>query len=285
MDRIVEIEDMMAVARQARRSGKTIGFVPTMGYFHDGHLQLMRVARQESDLVVVSLFVNPTQFGQGEDLAAYPRDLEGDAAKASSVGVDVLFTPRVEAMYPADSRTWVEVEGITEKLCGRSRPGHFRGVATVVSKLFHIVQPHRAYFGRKDYQQFLVIKRVTADLNWDLEIVGVEIVRDPDGLALSSRNVYLSPQQRRSALSLSRSLRQAQAMIDQGERRSEAILAMVEETISEQPEVRIDYVALCDPETLEEVSQIQKDTLLALAVFAGKARLIDNAVLKVPLKG
>jgi len=282
MERIVEIRDMIAAARRARREGKTIGFVPTMGYFHDGHLRLMTRAREESDLVVVSLFVNPTQFGPGEDLASYPRDPDGDAAKAASVGVDVLFCPRAEDMYPPGSHTWVHMEGITDKLCGGSRPGHFRGVATVVAKLFHIVQPQRAYFGLKDYQQFLVIKRMVADLNWDLEVVGVETVRDSDGLAMSSRNVYLSPRQRQSALSLNRALRRAQELIDAGERRPETILAVVKEMISQQPEVRIDYVVLCDPETLEEVSLLQEDTLLALAAFVGKARLIDNAVLRVP---
>lgn len=282
MERIAEIEAMAAAARRAWREGKRIGFVPTMGYFHAGHLRLMERARGECDLVVVSLFVNPAQFGPGEDLEAYPRDLDGDAAKAAAAGVDIFFLPRAESLYPPGFRTWVEVRELTDKLCGRSRPGHFRGVATVVNKLFHIVQPHRAYFGLKDYQQYRVIGRMAADLNWDLEVVGVETVREPDGLAMSSRNVYLSPRQRQSALALSRSLQRARELVEGGERRAGTIVEMVEGQITAQPETRIDYVSVCDPETLTEVDRIDGEALLALAVYVGKARLIDNIILKAP---
>lgn len=282
MERIAEIEAMAAAARRAWREGKRIGFVPTMGYFHAGHLRLMERARGECDLVVVSLFVNPAQFGPGEDLEAYPRDLDGDAAKAAAAGVEIFFHPRAESLYPPGFRTWVEVRELTDKLCGRSRPGHFRGVATVVNKLFHIVQPHRAYFGLKDYQQYRVIGRMAADLNWDLEVVGVETVREPDGLAMSSRNVYLSPRQRQSALALSRSLQRARELVEGGERRAGTIVEMVEGQITAQPETRIDYVSVCDPETLTEVDRIDGEALLALAVYVGKARLIDNIILKAP---
>lgn len=282
MNRITEVEMMTAAAREARREGKRIGFVPTMGYFHEGHLRLMDHARRENDIVVVSLFVNPTQFGPGEDLESYPRDLDGDAVKAGEAGVDILFHPGPESLYSSGFSTWVEVTGLTDKLCGRARPGHFRGVATVVSKLFHIVQPHRAYFGLKDYQQYQVIRRMAADLNWDLEVVGVETVREPDGLAMSSRNVYLSPEQRQSALALSRSLVRAREWVAGGERGAQAILEMVRETISTQPETKIDYISLCDPLTLEEVDRVREVALLAVAVFVGTTRLIDNVILKAP---
>jgi len=271
---------MKAAAREARATGKSIGFVPTMGYFHEGHLSLMRRARAENEVVVVSLFVNPTQFGPQEDLATYPRDFARDCRLAEEVGVDLLFAPSGEEMYPPGYCTYVNVERITEHLCGRSRPGHFRGVATVVLKLFNIVQPDRAYFGNKDFQQRVVIERMVRDLNLDLEIVALPIVREPDGLALSSRNEYLNSEERQAALVLSRSLRAAKRWVQEGERDAERLRERVRALIAAEPRARIDYVALVDPETFEDISTLDRPALLALAVHIGPARLIDNALLQ-----
>ena len=267
-------------AKAARRAGKRIGFVPSMGYLHEGHLALMRQARTECDFVVVSIFVNPTQFGPGEDFDRYPRDLERDQSLCQSVPVDAIFHPSVAEMYPPGSLTRVQVSGITETLCGASRPGHFEGVATVVTKLFHIVAPDVAYFGQKDAQQVAVIRRMVRDLNMDLEIRPVPTVREPDGLAMSSRNVYLSPEDRQAALVLSRSLQMAQARVAAGERDLAAIRAEMAALIAAEPRATIDYVSIVDYDTLQPVERLEGKALAALAVRFGKTRLIDNCVLE-----
>jgi len=268
---------MQELCLALRASGKSIGFVPTMGYFHEGHLSLMRRAREENDIVVVSIFVNPLQFGPGEDFERYPRDEERDLRLAGDVGVDYAFIPAVEDFYPEDFSTYVEVTGITDGLCGRHRPGHFRGVTTVVAKLFNVVQPTRAYFGKKDYQQLKVIERMVRDLNMPIEIVPCPTVREPDGLAMSSRNEYLSQQERESALSLYRSLKLAEQMVKSGERNPETLIRAMRDLIESQPHVRkIDYIEVVDPETLEPLEEIKGRALIALAVWVGRARLIDN---------
>lgn len=279
MEIVHTIAEVRAFVRQARTDGRTVGLVPTMGYFHEGHLALMREARKANDIVVVSLFVNPTQFGPSEDLAAYPRDLDRDAAMAESVGVDMIFNPSVEEMYPEGFATYVEVEGITEGLCGASRPHHFRGVTTVVAKLFNIVRPDRAYFGMKDYQQLKVIERMVKDLNMPLEIVPVPIVRESDGLAMSSRNTYLDPEERKAALVLRRSLDHAHELVRSGLRDGRDLCARIQEFIRREPLAGIDYVAVVDPETLDPVERLEGGVLVALAVRIGRTRLIDNEVL------
>lgn len=266
--------------KAARRAGQRIGFVPTMGYLHEGHLALMRQARAECDFVVVSIFVNPTQFGPGEDFDRYPRDLERDQSLCRSVPVDAIFHPSVAEMYPPGSLTRVQVSGITETLCGASRPGHFEGVATVVTKLFHVVTPDVAYFGQKDAQQVAVIRRMVRDLNMDLEIRPVPTVREPDGLAMSSRNVYLSPEDRQAALVLSRSLQMAQVRVAAGERDLAAIQAEMAALIAAEPRATIDYVSIVDYDTLQPVERLEGKALAALAVRFGKTRLIDNCVLE-----
>ena len=266
----------------ARGEVRSVGLVPTMGCFHEGHLSLMRRAREENGLVVVSLFVNPTQFGPSEDFREYPRDLERDTRMAEEVGVDLIFNPSVEEMYPEGYQTCVEVGKLSEGLCGASRPGHFRGVATVVLKLFNIVQPDRAYFGRKDYQQLKVIERMVRDLNLPVEIVGMPIVREPDGLAMSSRNAYLSPEEREAALALSKSLSYAQGLLGKGIVSGEELRRRVEEFIQREPLARIDYVAVVDPETLDRLAEVKDEAVLALAVCIGGTRLIDNALLARP---
>jgi len=272
--KIVEtFEDARALA-----SG-CVGYVPTMGYLHDGHMSLVERARKENDIVVMSIFVNPVQFAPGEDFDRYPRDIERDKKIAQEGGVDYLFVPEVSEMYPEGYSTYVEVEGITEVLCGAKRPGHFRGVATVVTKLFNIVKPHRAYFGKKDFQQLKVIERLVKDLNFDVEVIGCPIVREKDGLAMSSRNVYLSPKERESATSLYRALKLAKELIEKGERNPETIKSKMEEFILSHPHVKaIDYIEIVDSETLKPVDEIKEGTLIALAVFVGNARLIDNWV-------
>ncbi len=274
------IAEMQQQADTWRREGLRIGFVPTMGYFHEGHLALMRHARKRSDRVVVSIFVNPTQFGPNEDFDRYPRDMERDLSLAAQIPVDVVFAPTVEEMYPERYQTYVEVMDITQPLCGAKRPGHFRGVTTVVAKLFHIVKPHVAVFGEKDYQQLLVVRRMVEDLAMGVEVEGHPIVREPDGLAMSSRNAYLSSEERREALALSRSLQEAQRLVAQGERDGTRILSAVRAVLRRQPRVREDYVELRDAETLEPVSAIDRPVVLALAAYVGAARLIDNAVLQ-----
>lgn len=275
------VEALKALIRQAKREGKTVGFVPTMGYLHEGHLTLMRQAKAEQDVVVASIFVNPLQFGPTEDFAVYPRDLERDSLLAESAGVDLLFTPSVEEMYPsghASMLTSVEVSEITTGLCGASRPGHFRGVTTVVNKLFNIVEPDRAYFGQKDAQQVAVIKQMVKDLNMNVTVVAVPIVRETDGLALSSRNVFLSQTERQAALVLSRSLRLANEMLAGGCRQAGELRKAIAEMIEKEPLAHIDYIAITDAETLKEAEVITKPVLVALAVRIGKTRLIDNMV-------
>jgi pantoate--beta-alanine ligase len=280
--RIIEnISEMQQQADAWRREGKRIALVPTMGYLHAGHLTLMQKARSHADIVAMSVFVNPIQFGPGEDFERYPRDMERDIRLATEVGVDVVFSPPTEGMYPEGYQTHIEVTEVTRPLCGRSRPGHFQGVTTVVGKLLHIVKPHTAIFGEKDFQQLVAIRRMVKDLNMDTEILGHPIVREEDGLAMSSRNVYLDSEQRSDALRLSQSLREAQTLVQHGERNSAAILAQVRNTLEAGKHIRIDYAEICHPETLREVSQIESPTLLALAVFVGTTRLIDNCILDV----
>jgi pantoate--beta-alanine ligase len=261
-----------------RAAGKRIGLVPTMGYLHAGHLSLVHAARRECDMVVMSIFVNPKQFGPQEDFTTYPRDMEGDLGQAREAGVDAVFAPFVEEMYPPDFLTEVTVHELTSPLCGASRPGHFNGVTTVVAKLFNIVGPNRAYFGQKDYQQVTVLRKMATDLCMPLEVIICPIVREPDGLAMSSRNAYLNPAERQAALVLSRALRLAEERLAQGERQGARLTATLRDCIAKEPLARIDYVAVCDPQTLREVAQIAGTVLVALAVYIGKTRLIDNAI-------
>lgn len=261
-----------------REKGNTIGFVPTMGYLHEGHLSLMRAARRDCDVGVVSIFVNPTQFAPNEDLARYPRDTEGDLKKCEIEGIDLVFLPQAQEMYPDGFRTYVMVEGLSDKLCGGSRPTHFRGVATVVLKLFHQVKPHRAYFGEKDYQQLIILRRMVRDLDLDIEIVGMPTVRDSDGLAMSSRNAYLDSEERVSALSLSRALERAGDRVLQGERSAGALREELRGIIEGEQNTQIDYIAICHPQTLEDMETIENRALVALAVKVGTTRLIDNCV-------
>jgi pantoate--beta-alanine ligase len=279
MNIITTIAGMQHTAQAARREGQRIAFVPTMGYLHEGHASLMREGRQRGDLLVASIFVNPAQFGVGEDFESYPRDLENDSAIAAAAGVDVLFAPTAREMYPAGYQTWVDVERITLPLCGASRPGHFRGVTTVVAKLFNAVLPHVALFGKKDFQQLAVIRRMAADLNMAIEIVGMPIVREADGLAMSSRNAYLSADERQSALCLSRAINRAREQYRQETTNVAALRAGVLSRIGAEPRAVIDYAEFRDGRTLEEVTTAGDDTLLALAVKIGKTRLIDNCIL------
>ena len=267
------IAEMQQQANTWRREGLRIGFVPTMGYFHEGHLALMRHARKRSDRVVVSIFVNPTQFGPNEDFDRYPRDMERDLKLAAQIPVDVVFAPTVEEMYPERYQTYVEVMDITQPLCGAKRPGHFRGVTTVVAKLFHIVKPHVAIFGEKDYQQLVVIKRMVADLNMPIEIVPMPTVREPDGLAMSSRNWYLTPEERKVAPALYRALKKAAEAVQAGATGREAE-EIVKRELEKVPQFELQYVEAVHPETLEPVDK--PPMVIAAAAFLGKARLIDN---------
>jgi pantoate--beta-alanine ligase len=273
---VKSVAGMTALARQWRKEGKRIGFVPTMGYLHEGHLSLVRESKKRADVTVVSIFVNPTQFGPNEDFKKYPRDLAKDSAYLEKGGVDCLFYPAAAEIYPPGYRTFIEVHGLQDRLCGRCRPGHFRGVATVVLKLFNIVGPDLAFFGAKDAQQILIIQRMTADLNLDVEVVTCPLVREADGLALSSRNAYLSPEERKAALVLSTSLRGAERAIAAGERDAAEIIAGIRSMIGAEPLARIDYVEAVDPLNLEPVAEIRGDVLIALAVYFGTTRLIDN---------
>jgi pantoate--beta-alanine ligase len=273
----------IAEMKEARRKLRgSVGFVPTMGYLHEGHLELARRARAENSHVVVSIFVNPTQFGPKEDYASYPRDTERDLAMLKKGKASIVFMPSAEEMYPAKYCTWVDVEKVTERLEGAIRPGHFRGVATVVAKLFNIVEPTRAYFGQKDAQQLVVIKKMVADLNMNLEVIAVPTVREPDGLAMSSRNVYLNPEERKSALVLYKALTLAQKLWRKGERNANVIRRKMTSLIQSEPRaVKIDYVSIADAETLEELDRIDRPTVVSLAVKIGKPRLIDNTILGV----
>ena len=275
--RIVEsIKDVRDTVKEWKAKGLKVGFVPTMGYLHEGHESLIRKASEENDRVVVSIFVNPIQFGPKEDLSTYPRDLERDSKVCESAGADIIFHPENEEMYFKDFSTFVDMNGLTDGLCGKSRPTHFRGVCTVVTKLFNIVAPDRAYFGEKDAQQLAVIKRMVRDLNIDIEIIGCPIVREKDGLAKSSRNTYLSVEERNAAIILNKSLTLAKEKIQAGERDSEIIIKLIEEVINSEKLARIDYIEVVDSLSMEKVERIEKSVLVAIAVFIGKTRLIDN---------
>ena len=270
---------MRARAEDLRRDGRRIGVVPTMGALHEGHLSLLRAARARCDVLILTIFVNPTQFGPSEDLSRYPRDEEGDLAKARACGIDLAFCPDAAAMYLQGAQTFVEVRELQKPLCGASRPGHFAGVATIVSKLFHITQPHLAMFGEKDYQQLAIIRRMTRDLDFGIEIASAPIVREPDGLAMSSRNAYLSAEQRMAALALSKGLAAAEARHRAGERDAAALVAAARAPLEAQPLIRIDYVEVRDADDLSEISQVSRRVVLAIAAFVGTTRLIDNRVL------
>lgn len=266
---------------KARGKGLSIGFVPTMGYLHDGHVALIRCARSECGYVVVSIFVNPMQFGPNEDYLTYPRDLGRDAHLAKEAGADLIFAPEAQEMYPPDFATSVDVAGLGDVLCGASRPGHFRGVATVVVKLLNIVQPHRAYFGEKDAQQLVIIRRLVSDLNIPVKVIGVPTVREPDGLALSSRNIYLSPEERRIAPVLYKALQSAEEAIERGERSASAISALISAEIGKQPIIRTEYIEVVDLQTLQPLHTLKGRVLIAVAARLGKARLIDNIALEI----
>ena len=269
------IEEVRAQVKEWKKEGKTIGFVPTMGYLHEGHMSLIDAAG-ENDKVVVSIFVNPMQFGPTEDLASYPRDLEHDAKLCEEHGVDLIFHPTPEEMYGDQFYSYVDMDVLTKELCGLSRPVHFRGVCTVVTKLFNIVTPDRAYFGQKDAQQLAVIKRMVKDLNMPLTITGCPIIREEDGLAKSARNTYLSPEERKAALVLSRSIFLGKEMVEKGERDCKRILAAMTEEIEKEPLAKIDYVKIVDLDTMQQVEKIDRGILAAIAVYIGKTRLIDN---------
>ncbi len=276
MQIIKTIQAMKERSSQARREGEIIAFVPTMGSFHEGHLTLMREGRKLGDLLVVSLFVNPTQFTPNEDFKNYPRDFERDRKMAEEVGTDILFAPEAEEMYPPGHQTTVRVEKVTRNLCGRSRPAHFQGVATVVTMLFEIVMPHVAIFGEKDYQQLVTIQQMVRDLHMSVEVAGMPTVREPDGLAMSSRNTYLLPEERRAASSLYRSLRKAEELLQKGEQDADRILQEMKRILQSEPLVRMDYIEVCDARTLEDVQRIEGDAVVAVAAYVGKTRLIDN---------
>lgn len=280
MKLLLKIDEVRGFSQEARAAGKSLGLVPTMGALHEGHLSLVRAARRSCQAVVVSIFVNPTQFSPAEDFSRYPRDLKKDCGLLAKEGVDCVFAPAAEEIYPEQGITWVTVEGMSERLCGKSRPGHFRGVTTVVAKLFHVVGPDLAFFGQKDAAQAAIIRRMVRDLNLPVRIEVMPIVREPDGLAMSSRNSYLSPQEREPALVLHRSLARAQKMLEQGERHSEKLTAAAKQEIAQQPAVRLDYFEIVDPDTLESVTTIHRPSLAAVAAFVGKTRLIDNILLE-----
>jgi pantoate--beta-alanine ligase len=259
----------------------TVGLVPTMGYLHPGHLSLVSRAKEENDHVIVTIFVNPTQFGANEDLSKYPRDLERDLELLKPLGVDVVWNPSAEIMYPSGYQTWVNVEALTNPLEGAMRPGHFKGVTTIVSKLFNATQPHKAYFGQKDAQQVAVIRRMTTDLNFPIEIVVCPTLREDDGLAMSSRNKYLNDEERKAATVLFRSLSEAKKLFDAGERNADALRNKMKEVLGSEPLANVQYVSCADYDSLEELNLIENKALLSMAVFIGKTRLIDNFVLDV----
>ena len=281
MKLVDNIQRMSMLSKILKKEGKSIGFVPTMGYLHDGHMSLARAARQHTDVVVISIFVNPAQFGPGEDLEKYPKDLKRDEEMAGLAGADVLFCPSVSEMYPEGYATYVNVERLTETLCARSRPAHFRGVATVVAKLFGIIKPDIAYFGQKDAQQAAVIKKMAEDLNMDVEIKVLPIAREKDGLAMSSRNVYLSAAERKDAVCLKEALDKAERAIRSGERDPGVIIGGMKELISSKPGTRVDYIEMVDLKNLRPIAPLSGDVLIAMAVFIGNTRLIDNVVVKI----
>ena len=276
------IEDTQSACRALRRAGRLIGLVPTMGALHAGHLSLVRAAKAACDATVVSIFVNPTQFAPNEDLAKYPRTFEADREALEREGVDLLFAPSAAEMYPAGASTWVEVAGLGDRGEGASRPGHLRGVATIVSKLFHIVGPSHAFFGQKDAAQLAVLRKMVADLNFDLKIVGCPTVREADGLAMSSRNHFLSAGERRQALAIGRALRTAANLAESGKTSAAQLITAMRSVMALQPEVKIDYVSVADPDTLEEIEDVRHGGLLAIAAIVGTTRLIDNILIDAP---
>ncbi len=280
MEIIHRILQMKEVSRKARSEGKIIGLVPTMGFLHEGHLALVREARKMSDLVVVSIFVNPTQFAPTEDFDKYPRDITRDAELLSDEKVDFVFIPKADEMYPEKYHTYVKVRELSDRLCGQTRPNHFEGVTTVVMKLFHIVDPHFAFFGQKDAQQLVIVRAMVREMNMDVEVVRVPIVREPDGLAMSSRNVYLTPEQRKAATVLYRALEQARKLVEAGERKSKTIIKEMRNIIESEPLARIDYVAVTDFVELSEVKTLKGKCLIAVAAFFGTTRLIDNVIVE-----
>lgn len=268
------VDETRALVKKWKKEGKTIGLVPTMGYLHEGHASLIKRCREENDMVVVSIFVNPTQFGPNEDLEAYPRDFQRDSALCESLGADLIFHPEPEDMY-VNPCAYVSIDTLSQNLCGKTRPIHFKGVCTVVSKLFHIVMPDKAYFGQKDAQQLAIIRKMVTDLNFDIQIVGCPIIREEDGLAKSSRNTYLNEEERRAALCLSKAVRRGQEVIEKG-MDSEAVLREMRAVIEAEPLARIDYVSVVDALTMQDVEKVDRDVLVAMAVYIGKTRLIDN---------
>ncbi|MGN0498980.1 MAG: pantoate--beta-alanine ligase [Acutalibacteraceae bacterium] len=274
------VKDVRSQVNEWKKEGLTIGYVPTMGYLHEGHRSLIEAARANNDRVVVSIFVNPMQFAPTEDLESYPRDLEKDAKMCEEVGVDLLFHPEPSEMYADGFCSYVDMNGLTTELCGRTRPTHFRGVQTVVLKFFNIIKPDRAYFGQKDAQQLAVIKRMVADLNVDVEIIGCPIIREDDGLAKSSRNTYLNPDERKAALILSKSLKLGKELIESGETDSKAVIKAISDNINTEPLAKIDYVSVVDFNTITPVEKIEKSVLVAIAVYIGKTRLIDNFIIE-----
>jgi pantoate--beta-alanine ligase len=282
MERLTDIRQMQRMADRLRMEGKRIGFVPTMGFLHEGHLDLLRLCRKHSDIVVMSVFVNPTQFGEGEDFGRYPRDLDRDEELAASAGCDIVFAPRAEDVYAAEASTWVQVDGLSEKWEGRIRPAHFRGVTTVVALLFNVVKPHCAVFGQKDIQQAVIIRRMVRDLHFDIDIILVPTRREADGLAMSSRNTYLSEDGRRDAALLSHVLRLAEQAIASGERNARRIQQMMYERIADNTGIALDYAVVMDADTLDEVTMIEnKPVVIAIAARIGNTRLIDNTIVKV----
>jgi pantoate--beta-alanine ligase len=284
MQILSDISELRTAVRQLRTGRELalprgVGFVPTMGALHAGHRSLVQAARQRCNVVVVSIFVNPTQFGPNEDFSRYPRTLEQDCRMLETEGVDIVFTPTAEAMYPSGASTFVDVEGVSDRLDGASRPGHFRGVATVVAKLFHIVQPDFSFFGQKDAAQVAVLRKMVRELDFPLEIIVCPTVREPDGLAMSSRNRYLSAEERRQALTLSRALHTAQMQAARGEHRASALLQTMRATLQEEPAIRVDYIAVVDAKTLLPIDEVNKGGLLAIAAYVGNTRLIDNVLL------
>lgn len=280
MKSVDSISRMSTLAKMLKKEGKSIGFVPTMGYLHDGHLSLVRAAKKHTDVVVMSVFVNPLQFGPKEDFERYPRDFKRDEQLASVAGVDVMFYPSVKDMYPEGYATFVNVERLTVGLCGASRPGYFRGVTTVVVKLFGIIKPDVAYFGQKDAQQAAVIKKMAQDLNMGIEIKVVPIAREKDGLAMSSRNTYLSEAERRDALVLYQSLKSAESLVAGGETDASRVIKMIKEMVASKPSVNIEYISILDAKELVELETITKEALIAVAARVGKTRLIDNIIVK-----
>jgi len=278
MKLVKTIDEMRDVRESTRKSDQRLGLVPTMGALHEGHLSLVRAARDKSNVVAVSIFVNPTQFGPNEDFAKYPRNLEKDSEMLEREHVDVIFAPSVDDMYPAGAVTWVTVEGMSDRLCGKSRPGHFRGVTTVVAKLFHIVQPDVAFFGQKDAAQVAIVRRMVRDLNMPVSIEVCPIIRESDGLALSSRNAYLNPEERKSALVLHRSLQRAENLFENGERNSARLMAAGKEEFKNESSARLDYFEIVDPDSLEPVTTISNRALIAVAGLIGNTRLIDNVI-------